>query len=77
MDTITDLDSYFGRIGYQGSRTADIDVLKKLHLLHPKSIPFENLNPFLGIPVKLAPESLQQKLWGRYNFNAERLIRDG
>lgn len=58
----TELDSYFARIGYEGPHSADIDVLKRLHFLHPKSIPFENLNPYLGIPVKLDAESIHKKL---------------
>lgn len=61
MDT-TELDAYFDRIGYEEPRSANYDVLKKLHLLHPKSIPFENLNPLLGIPVDLDPDAIQQKL---------------
>jgi N-hydroxyarylamine O-acetyltransferase len=62
MKTEINLDAYTDRIGYEGSLTAIPDVLKQLHLLHPKSIPFENLNPFLGIPVLLDTESLQKKL---------------
>lgn len=56
------LESYLRKIGYSGPKSADIDVLKTLQYLHPKSFPFENLNPFLGIPVKLDLESLQEKM---------------
>lgn len=62
MKTDVNLDAYFERIGYQGPRTASLNVLKELHLLHPRAIAFENLNPFLDIPVLLDPESIQQKL---------------
>lgn len=56
------LDTYLRRIGYEGPRTASLEVLKELHLLHPKTFPFENLNPYLGIPVELDLESLRQKM---------------
>lgn len=63
-DDSFDLDSYFARIGYSGPRVADLDTLRALHLLHPQAIPFENLNPLLGLPVRLDIGSLQQKLVG-------------
>ncbi len=57
-----DLDAYFKRIGYSGPRNASLDTLRELHNLHPQAIPFENLDPLLGRPVKLDPASLQAKL---------------
>jgi N-hydroxyarylamine O-acetyltransferase len=57
-----DLDKYFARIGYSGPRDASLGTLKELHYLHPQVIPFENLDPLLGRPVKLDPASLQAKL---------------
>ena len=57
-----DLDAYFHRIGYDGPRKASLDTLRALHSLHPQAIPFENLDPLLGRPVKLDPASLQAKL---------------
>jgi len=33
-----------------------------VHALHPAAIPFENLNPLLGLPVQLDVDSLQAKL---------------
>lgn len=62
MSTTINLNNYFERIGYKGPRTASLEVLQELHLLHPNSIPFENLNPYLGIPVDLDLESIQEKL---------------
>lgn len=62
MKTTINLTNYFKRIGYDGSAAATLDTLQKLHLLHTQTIPFENLNPLLGLPVKLDLESLQQKL---------------
>jgi N-hydroxyarylamine O-acetyltransferase len=57
-----DLDAYFERIAYAGSRTADASTLAAIHCQHPRAIPFENLNPLLRWPVRLDPASLQQKL---------------
>ncbi|TPM40093.1 arylamine N-acetyltransferase [Mesorhizobium sp. B2-3-4] len=57
-----DLDAYFSRIGHAGSRDASLDMLKTLHFLHPQAIPFENMDPFLGRPVRLDIASLQDKI---------------
>ena len=57
-----DLDAYLARIGYAGPRTATLETLVALHALHPAAIPFENLNPLLGLPVALDSESVQAKL---------------
>lgn len=57
-----DLESYFERIDYHGDRTATLETLRGIHLAHTKAIPFENLNPFLHLPVLLDAESLQRKL---------------
>lgn len=60
-DTI-DIDAYFKRIGYSGSREATAGTLHALHLAHVTSIPFENLDILLGRPIRLDIPSLQQKL---------------
>jgi N-hydroxyarylamine O-acetyltransferase len=57
-----DLDAYFERIAYTGPRSVSVDTLAAIHFQHPRAIPFENLNPFLGWPVRLDAPSLQQKL---------------
>ena len=57
-----DLDTYFQRIGFTGPRVATLETLSTLHRLHPAAIPFENLDPLLGHPVRLDMDSLQQKL---------------
>jgi N-hydroxyarylamine O-acetyltransferase len=62
MSSTIDLDAYFERIGYKGSAEANFETLRELHRLHTQTIPFENLNPLLGTPVKLDADSLQQKL---------------
>jgi len=57
-----DLDAYFKRVGYSGPREPTLATLQALHNLHPQAIPFENLDPLLGRPVKLDAASLQAKL---------------
>jgi N-hydroxyarylamine O-acetyltransferase len=57
-----DLDAYFKRIGYDGPRAPTLATLRRLHELHPQAIPFENLDPLLGRPVRLDLDSLQEKL---------------
>ena len=56
------LDGYFQRIGYSGGVAPSLETLRSIHLRHAQSIPFENLNPFLRIPVVLDIDSLYQKL---------------
>ncbi len=60
-DTI-DVSAYFERIGYAGRAAPDLDTLRAVQRCHAQTIPFENLNPFVGWPVRLDPASLQQKL---------------
>ena len=57
-----DLEAYFARIGFEGSAAPTLDTLRELHRLHAQEIPFENLAPFLGEPVRLDRASLQAKL---------------
>jgi len=59
---VTDLDPYFRRIGFTGPSAASLDTLRGIQLCHAQSIPFENLNPFVGWPVRLDVPSLEQKL---------------
>jgi N-hydroxyarylamine O-acetyltransferase len=62
FDSPLDLSAYLARIRYDGPRTPTLETLRAIQFLHPQAIPFENLNPLLGQPVKLDLESLQQKL---------------
>ena len=57
-----DLDAYFDRIGYAGPAAPTLDTFKLIHWLHPQTIPFENLDPFLHRPVDLDLASLQRKM---------------
>src|SRR3712207_6616725 len=75
-----DLDSYFERIGYTGTRTPTLDTLRAIHLLHPRTIPFENLDPLLGRPVRLDAAFLRAKLIaerrGGYCYEHNLLLKD-
>jgi N-hydroxyarylamine O-acetyltransferase len=57
-----DLSAYFNRIGFGGEARPDRDTLAALVAAHTAAIPFENLNPLLGLPVALTSEALMQKL---------------
>jgi N-hydroxyarylamine O-acetyltransferase len=57
-----DLDGYFARIGYRGSREPTLSVLHAISAAHAQSIPFENLDVLLGRPIDLAIESVFRKL---------------
>ncbi|MEC5387517.1 arylamine N-acetyltransferase [Uliginosibacterium sp. H3] len=57
-----DLDAYFARIGYTGSRTATLATLQALHRLHPASIPFETLDVFAREAIHMNAEALDAKL---------------
>lgn len=57
-----DLDAYFQRIGYAGSREPSLATLRALQCRHPLAIAFENLDTLAGRPVQLDLDSLQQKL---------------
>ena len=80
MDGKINLDNYFHRIGYKGNPSVDIQTLSALQELHTQTIPFENFNPLLGIPVKLDSKSLQKKMIkerrGGYCFEQNNLIRN-
>lgn len=62
MSTLLDLDAYLARIGYAGPTTPTLETLRALHLAHALSIPFENLDLFLGRSIRLDLEHLQEKL---------------
>ncbi len=57
-----DLAAYFERIGFGGRASPRLETLAALHACHAEAIPFENLAPFLGEPVRLDRASLQEKL---------------
>ena len=57
-----ELDAYLQRIVHTGPCKADLDTLAAVQLAQASAIAFENLDPWLGIPVKLDADSLQRKL---------------
>jgi N-hydroxyarylamine O-acetyltransferase len=56
------LDAYFTRVSYRGPRDTTREVLASLHLHHATTIPFENLDPLLGRPVRLDAAAVAEKL---------------
>jgi N-hydroxyarylamine O-acetyltransferase len=56
------LNAYFARIGYDGTPAADLETLRALSHLHPRAIPFENLDVQLKRPVSMAPAVVFDKL---------------
>lgn len=75
-----DLDGYCRRIGYDGARTPTLDTLRAIHALHPRAIPFENLDVILRRGVRIDRDSLRRKLIecgrGGYCFEHNSLLRD-
>jgi arylamine N-acetyltransferase len=58
-----DLNRYFDRINFRGVAEPNLDVLQDLVIAHTQTIPFENLDPVMGVPVDdLGPEALTDKL---------------
>ena len=62
MSQKVNLNAYFERIGFAGSIAPTLATLELIHALHPAVIPFENLNPLLGLPVNLDLASIEKKL---------------
>jgi arylamine N-acetyltransferase len=63
FDMTLDLAGYFERIDYHGVADPTLDVLQDLVTAHTGTIPFENLDPLLGVPIDdLSPETLADKL---------------
>jgi len=57
-----DLGAYLRRIGFAGETRPDLATLQALHLAHATTIPFENLDIQMGLPIRLDLASLQDKL---------------
>jgi N-hydroxyarylamine O-acetyltransferase len=68
------LDAYLERIGLDGRPS-----VAQLHRAHLTSIPFDNLDPHLGLPVSLDVEDLERKLVterrGGYCFEHNLLLK--
>jgi N-hydroxyarylamine O-acetyltransferase len=63
-EPVVDLDLYLARIGYAGPRDPSLATLKRLHIAHATSIPFENLDILLGREISLELDAVQSKLVG-------------
>jgi arylamine N-acetyltransferase len=64
-DTV-DVVGYFDRIGYGGQPDPTVETVQALVAAHNQSIPFENLDPLIGIPVAdLSAAALADKLVNR------------
>jgi N-hydroxyarylamine O-acetyltransferase len=58
----TFLDLYFERIRYAGPAAANLQTLRGLHLSHLQHIPYENVDVFCHLGVKLDPDALTRKI---------------
>jgi arylamine N-acetyltransferase len=66
-DVTLDLTGYFERVDYSGGTDPTPEVLQDLVTAHTHAIPFENLDPLLGVPIDdLSPETLTDKLVRRH-----------
>jgi N-hydroxyarylamine O-acetyltransferase len=63
MDDL-DIGPYLQRIGYRGSRSPTLEVLRKLHRRHLLSVPFENLDIHLGRRINLDQRQFYRKIVG-------------
>jgi arylamine N-acetyltransferase len=58
-----DVAAYFERIGYRGTTDLTLETVRALVAAHNRSIPFENLDPLMGVPVAdLSAAALTDKL---------------
>ena len=53
---------YLERINYRGSLTTGADTLRRLHVAHLTTVPFENLSIQAGEPIVLEDEALFDKI---------------
>ena len=59
-----DVDAYLRRIGATRPATADAAALRELHERHLATVPFENLDVILGVPIVLEEDRLLAKVIG-------------
>src|SRR5574337_1757624 len=75
-----DLQAYLERIGVRTSFAPNLQTLRAIITAHVATIPFENLDPFLGVSPALDIASVQRKLVhdhrGGYCFEQNRLLSD-
>jgi N-hydroxyarylamine O-acetyltransferase len=56
------VESYLERIGYDGPLDPTAETLRRLHLTHLYTVPFENLSIHWGEPIQLDDEALFEKV---------------
>jgi N-hydroxyarylamine O-acetyltransferase len=59
-----DIDAYLDRIGAKRPATVDGPALAELHERHLATVPFENLDIHLGVPIELDEDRLVAKVTG-------------
>jgi arylamine N-acetyltransferase len=79
-DPVIDVAAYFARIGYSGSAEPSLATLTEVVAAHIRRIPYENLDPLLGVPVAdLGSAALADKLVhrrrGGYCYEHNNLMR--
>jgi len=57
-----DIRTYLERIGYDKPVRLDVESLYGLHRTHLLTVPFENLDIHLGVPIQLSEEALWDKI---------------
>jgi N-hydroxyarylamine O-acetyltransferase len=53
---------YLSRIGFSGSTDPNAETLRALHLAHLRTVPFENLDISLGVPIVCEEERFLHKI---------------
>ena len=57
-----DLNAYFARIGYNGSREPTLETLRDVQWCHLQTIPYENLDVHIADKVSINPVDIQRKM---------------
>lgn len=59
---VSDIQSYLNRIGYHGPLDGSAETLAALQEAHVKSVPYENLDILMGVPLSLEIPDLFRKI---------------
>lgn len=62
---MSEVGSYLSRIGYDGPLDPTPETLRLLHRAHMVSVPFENLDIHLGVPIVLSVPAFHRKVVDR------------
>jgi N-hydroxyarylamine O-acetyltransferase len=57
-----DVDGYLQRIGVERPKGTGLADLAALHAAHPRTVPFEDYDIHLGVPLSLEPDALYDKI---------------